>query len=133
MRTMTRALLTAALLGALAIASCGGSDKKVSKDCLPGTDAALEAAARAHVDRIILGAKPVKADKVVVDACKTGDEDATATITVVNVADKLVADQRHQVTLARKQGKWAVVGDLDSMRCRQGHGHDNSFSGVECK
>ena len=121
------------LLGALVLASCGGNDKKVSKDCLPGSDPALEADARAHVDRIIVGAKPVKADKVEVDTCKTGDSDATATVTVVGVADRFVADQRHQLTLGKNEGKWAIVGDLDTMRCRTGHGHDKTFSGVECK
>jgi len=130
---MTRALLTLSLLGALVLASCGGDDKKANKDCLPGSDPALTAAAQAHVDKIIVGAKPVKADKVKVDACKTGDGDATATVTVVGVSDSFVADQRHQLTLAKQDGKWAIVGDLDTMRCRTGHGHDNSFSGVECK
>ncbi len=132
MRAMKRpTLLLAGLLAGLVLASCGDDDKKVSKDCLPGSDPALEAAARAHVDKIIVGAKPVEADKVEVDTCRTSDEDATATVTVLGVKDKSVRDQRHQVTLEKQNAKWAVVRDLDTQRCREGHGHEK-FSSVQC-
>jgi hypothetical protein len=131
MRAMRRALLTAALLAGLALASCGGDDKEANKDCQPGSDPALEAAARAHVDKIIVGAKPVDADKIEVDACRTSDDEATATITVLGVKDKAVKDQRHQATLEKRNGKWAVVRDLDTQRCREGHGH-KGFSSLQC-
>jgi hypothetical protein len=126
-------LLVASLLAGVALGACGGDDKKASNDCKPGSDPALEAAARAHVDTIIIGVKTVdKADNVTVDSCKTGDEDATATVTVEGLHDRVVRDQRHQMTLKKRNGKWAIVQDSDTLRCREGHGHQD-FSTLQCR
>jgi hypothetical protein len=125
-------VLTVCLLAGLVLGACGGDDKQASKDCLPGKDPALDAAARAHVDTIIIGVKTIdKAQKVTVDTCKTGAEDATATVTVEGLRDKAVLDQRHRMTLKKRNGKWAIVQDSDTLRCRKGHGHQD-FSSLQC-
>ncbi|MGH2942512.1 MAG: hypothetical protein ACRDLN_07045 [Solirubrobacteraceae bacterium] len=128
---MRRTLLTGCLLVALAAAGCGGDDGK-AQECQPG-DAALEAAARRHVDTIVVAGKAVEgdADRVTVDVCRTSDEDATATVTVFGVRDDSVRDQRHRLTLERKDGAWAIVRDLDTHRCRKGRGHQD-FSSLRC-
>jgi|GEM_PF-3593991 len=129
---MRPTILTAGVLAALAVASCGGDDKKVSTTCQPGSDAALEAAARSHVKTIIVGIKEVgEADEITVDTCRTSDEDATATVTVKGIRDDSVRDQRHQMTLAKRNGRWAIVRDLDTLRCREGRGHQD-FSSLQC-
>ncbi len=130
---MRGSVAIACLLAGLALGACGGDEKKKNAACRTGDDdPALTAAARAHVDRIIVGAKPVDARKVEVDTCQTGDEDATATVTVLGVKDTLIADQRHGVRLEKQNAKWAIVRDLDTQRCRKGHGH-RDFSGLQCK
>jgi hypothetical protein len=128
---MRRTLLTGCLLAVLAAAGCGGDDDQ-AKDCRPG-DAALEAAARDHVDTIVIAGKAVEgdADRVTVDVCRTSDEEATATVTVLGVRDDSVRDQRHQLTLERRDGRWAIVRDLDTQRCRKGRGHQD-FSSLRC-
>jgi hypothetical protein len=133
MRTMRRTLLTGCLLAAVAAAGCGGDDDKQARTGCRSADAGLEAAARKHVDTIVVGAKAVEsdADRVTVDACRTSDEDATATVTVYGVRDDSVRDQRHRLTLERKDGSWAIVRDLDTQRCRKGRGHQD-FSSVRC-
>lgn len=132
MLAMRERAATACLLAGLVLSACGGDDEKKNTACLPGDDPALAAASRAHVDKIIVGAEPVDARKVEVDKCRTGDEDATATVTVLGVKDTLVADQRHQMRLEKKNAKWAIVRDLDTQRCRKGHGH-RDFSALQCK
>ncbi|HTN25928.1 MAG TPA: hypothetical protein VL120_18210 [Solirubrobacteraceae bacterium] len=125
-------LLTSCLLAVLALGACGGGDKKANKDCL-SSQAALEAAARAHVDKIVIGTKEVgEAEKIVVDTCRTSDTDATATVTVQGIRDDSVQDQRHQLTLEKKSGAWTIVRDLDSQRCRKDRGHQD-FSSIQCK
>lgn len=128
---MRRTLLTGCLLTAVAVAACGGDDRAQTR-CEPA-DAALEAAARKHVDTIVVGAKAIEgdADRVTVDACRTSDEDATATVTVFGVRDDSVRDQRHRLTLQRKDGAWVIVRDLDTQRCRTGRGHQD-FSSLRC-
>ena len=134
-QSMRRTLRTGCLLAAVALAGCGGDDddKQAQTRCLPA-DAALEAAARTHVDTIVIGAKAVEgdADRVTVDACRTSDEDATATVTVFGVRDDSIRDQRHRLTLQRKDGAWAIVRDLDTHRCRKGRGH-RDFSSLQCE
>jgi hypothetical protein len=132
MRAMrARLLLTTCLIAGLALSACGGDDKKVSKKCLAG-DPALDAAARTHVETIIVGTREVgTADNVAVDACRTSDQDATATVTVEGLRDDSVRDQRHQITLRKRNGKWAIVRDLDTQRCRDGRGHQD-FSSLAC-
>jgi hypothetical protein len=133
MRAMTRPLLTACLLCGLALAACGGGDKKASTDCRKSPDKAIESAARKHVETIVVGTKDVgDADKITVDTCQTSDSAATATITVLGVRDKQVADQRHQLTLGRRNNSWVFENDLDTQRCREGHGH-RDFSSLQCK
>jgi hypothetical protein len=131
MRAMKRTLFTGCLLAAVAVAGCGGDDRAQTR-CDPA-DAALKAAARKHVDTIVVGAKAVEGDaqRVTVDACRTSDEDATATVTVFGVRDDSVRDQRHQLTLERKSARWVVVRDLDTQRCRKGRGHQD-FSSLKC-
>jgi hypothetical protein len=126
-------LTTACVLAGLALSACGGDDdNKANKDCLPGADAALDSAARAHVDTIVVGIKEVgDADKITVDACKTSDEDATAVVTVEGIRDDSVRDQRHQLTLEKKNGRWTIVRDSDTLRCRKGRGHQD-FSSLQC-
>jgi len=127
---MRRMLLTGCLLAAVAAAGCGGDDKA---SCEPSDDAALTAAARKHVDTIVVGAKAVEggAQRVTVDACRTSDEDANATVTVFGVPDDSVRDQRHRLTLERKDGAWVIVRDLDTQRCHKGRGHQD-FSSLRC-
>ena len=129
---MRRTLLTGCLLAAVAVAGCGDDDEQAQTRCL-SDDAALEAAARKHVDTIVVGAKAVQsdADRVTVDACRTSDEDATATVTVFGVRDDSVRDQRHRLTLQRKDGAWVILRDLDTQRCRKGRGHQD-FSSLRC-
>jgi hypothetical protein len=131
---MRRTLLAGCLLAAVAAAGCGGddNDKQAQTRCLSSSPA-LEAAARKHVDTIVVGAKAIKsdADRVTVDACRTSDEDATATVTVLGVRDDSVRDQRHRLTLQRKDGAWVIVRDLDTQRCRKGRGHQD-FSSLRC-
>jgi hypothetical protein len=131
MRAMRRTLLTGCLLTAIAVAACGGGDRAQTR-CEPA-DATLEAAARKHADTIVVGAKAVEggAQRVAVDACRTSDEDATATVTVFGVRDDSVRDQRHRLTLQRKDGAWVIVRDLDTQRCRTGRGHQD-FSSLRC-
>ena len=132
---MRRRLLTGALLAALALAGCGGEDEEeASTRCLPGEDLALEAAARAHVDVIVVGAKIVdaQADRVRVRTCRTSDEEATATVTVFGVRDRRIRDQRHELTFERRNARWTIVRDLDTHRCRKGRGHQD-FSSLVCK
>jgi hypothetical protein len=125
-------LLIAGLLAAVALGACGGGDKKANTECL-SSQAALEAAARAHVDKIVIGTKEVgDADKIAVDTCRTSDTEATATVTVEGIRDDSVKDQRHQLTLERKSGRWTIIRDLDSQRCRKDRGHQD-FSSIQCK
>ena len=125
-------LLIAGLLGIVALGACGGDDKKANTACL-SSQSALEAAARAHVDKIVIGTKEVgDADKIAVDTCRTSDTDATATVTVEGIRDDSVQDQRHQLTLEKKSGQWTIVRDLDSQRCRKDRGHQD-FSSIQCK
>jgi hypothetical protein len=133
MRAMRGTLLIACLSATVALGACGGDDdKKANKDCL-SSQPALEAAARAHVDTIVIGTKEVgDADKIAVDTCRTSDTDATATVTVEGIRDDSVQDQRHQLTLERKSGSWTIVRDLDSQRCRKDRGHQD-FSSIQCK
>jgi hypothetical protein len=133
MRAMRGILLLATcLLAAVGLASCGGGDdKNANKKCL-AADPALDAAARSHVDTIIVGRKQVgTADKISADACRTSAEDATATVTVEGLRDDSVRDQRHQLTLKKRNGRWAIVRDLDTQRCREGRGHQD-FSSLVC-
>jgi hypothetical protein len=122
------------LLAALALGACGGGDDdQKNTACQSGSDAALEAAARDHVDTIVVGAKEVgNADKVDVTACKTSDKEATAVVTVGGIRDDSVRDQRHQLTLEKRNARWAIVRDLDTQRCREGRGHQD-FSSIQCK
>ena len=124
----------ACLLAALALGACGGDDDdNKSTACQSGSDAALEAAARAHVDTIVVGANEVgDADKIDVEQCRTSDEDATATVTVEGIRDDSVRDQRHELTLEKRNARWAIVRDLDTQRCREGRGHQD-FSSIQCK
>jgi hypothetical protein len=132
MRAMRRTLLAGLVLASVALGACG-DDENARKDCESG-DRALEAAAREHVKVIVIGARTVKgqADRVQVDICRTSDENATATATVFGIRDDSVRDQRHRMTLERKDGRWVVVRDLDTQRCREGRGHQD-FSSVLCK
>jgi hypothetical protein len=133
MRAMRRTLLTGLLLAGLALGGCGDDEKdKAATKCL-SDDPALEAAARAHVDVVVVGAKVVnsEADRVEVDTCRTSDTDATATVTVYGIHDDSVSDQRHEMTLERKSARWTIVRDYDTQRCRKGHGHQD-FSSVKC-
>jgi CO dehydrogenase/acetyl-CoA synthase alpha subunit len=131
MRAMRGTLLISCLLAGTALGACGG-DKKANTDCL-SSPAALEAAARAHVDTIVVGIKDVgDADSIKVDTCRTSDEDATATVTVQGIRDDAVRDQRHQLTFEKRDARWTIVRDLDTQRCRTGRGHQD-FSSIQCK
>jgi len=126
-----RRLLATSLFACLALVACGGDDKKASTTCL-SPDKTIDSAAAKHVDKIVVGVKDVgDADKVEVTSCRTSDEDATATVTVRGVRDALVKDQRHKLTLKRKNNNWVLTQDLDTQRCREGHGHQN-FSSLQC-
>jgi hypothetical protein len=134
MRAMRRTLLAGFLLLGVVLGACGNDDKNTTQaKCLSGDDPALEAAARDHAKVIVVGAKAVtsEADRVQVDTCRTADDKATATVTVFGIRDKSVSDQRHQMTLERKAARWLVVRDLDTQRCRKGHGHQD-FSSLQC-
>jgi hypothetical protein len=132
MRAMRITLLSACLLSCLAVGACGGSGDKANTKCL-SDDPALEAAARKHVETIVVGIKAVgNAHKISVDTCRTSGKDATATVTVEGVHDAKVRDQRHQLTLHKNNSRWAIVRDLDTQRCRKGQGHQD-FSSLVCK
>jgi hypothetical protein len=132
MRAMRGTLLISCLLAGTALGACGDDDKKANTDCL-SSPAALEAAARAHVDTIVVGIKDVgDADSIKVVTCRTSDEDATATVTVQGIRDDSVRDQRHQLTFEKRDARWTIVRDLDTQRCRKGRGHQD-FSSVQCK
>ncbi|HUR86748.1 MAG TPA: hypothetical protein VMY78_15515 [Solirubrobacteraceae bacterium] len=127
-------LLTGCLLACLAAAGCGGDDEPdQAKDCLKST-AALEAAAKRHANVIVVGTKALdsEAGSIDVEACRTSDDDATATVTVRDIPDDSIRDQRHELTLERKNARWVVVRDLDTQRCREGRGHED-FSSLVCK
>ena len=133
MRAMTRTLLAGLLLACAALSACGGDDKdKIATKCL-SEDPALTAAARDHAHVIVVGTKVVKseADRVQVDTCRTTDTNATATVTVFGIRDDSVRDQRHQMTLERRNARWIVVRDNDTQRCRKGRGHQD-FSTLKC-
>jgi hypothetical protein len=135
MRAMRRTLLAGFLLLGAVLGACGNDDKNKNAQakCLSGNDPALEAAAREHAKVIVVGTKSVtsEADRVQVDTCRTSDTNATATVTAFGIRDKVVSDQRHQMTLERKAARWQVVRDLDTQRCRKGHGHQD-FSSLKC-
>ncbi|MEA2155948.1 MAG: hypothetical protein QOE11_2088 [Solirubrobacteraceae bacterium] len=132
MRAMRPLLLAVCLCCAVAFAACGSDDKKSTK-CLSTSDKAVDSAARKHVETIVVGTKAVgDADKITVDTCRTSDSDATATVTVFGVRDKRIEDQRHQLTLELKNANWVIARDLDSQRCRKGHGH-RDFSSLVCR
>ena len=133
MRAMRRTLLAGLLLAGVVLGACGDDDKSAQTTCQSGDDPGLEAVARDHAKAIVVGAKLVKAeaDRVEVDTCKTSDENATATVTVFGIRDDSVRDQRHQLTLERKDARWTVVRDLDTQRCRKGRGHQD-FSSLKC-
>jgi ribonucleotide monophosphatase NagD (HAD superfamily) len=132
MRAMRRTLLTGLLLAGVVLGACGNDDEKAQTTCL-SEDPGVEAAARDHAKVIVVGAKAVEgqADRVDVATCRTSDENATATVTVLGIRDDSVRDQRHQLTLERKNARWLVVRDLDTQRCRKGRGHQD-FSSVKC-
>jgi hypothetical protein len=133
MRVMRRTLLAGLLLAGVVLGACGNDDDNAQATCQSGDDPALEAVAREHANVIIVGAKVVKADadRVEVETCRTSDEDATATVTVFGIRDDSVRDQRHQLTLERRNARWVVVRDLDTQRCRKGRGHQD-FSSLKC-
>jgi hypothetical protein len=121
------------LLVGVALGACGNDEKdKTATKCL-SDDPALVAAAREHAKVIVVGAKVVRseADRVQVDTCRTSDENATATVTVFGIRDDSVRDQRHQMTLERRNARWVVVRDNDTQRCRKGRGHQD-FSSLKC-
>jgi hypothetical protein len=133
MRAMRRTLLAGLLLVGAALGACGNDEKdKTATKCL-SDDPALEAAARDHAKVIVVGSKVVKseADRVQVDTCRTSDENATATVTVFGIRDDSIRDQRHQMTLERRNARWIVVRDNDTQRCRKGRGHQD-FSSLKC-
>ena len=135
MSAMRRLLLTGCLLACLAAAGCGDDDdeKNQAKECL-SSPAALQTAAKEHANVIVVGAKALdsEAKRVEVKACRTSDDEATATVTVLGIPDDSIRDQRHQLTLERKNARWVVVRDLDTQRCREGRGHQD-FSSLVCK
>ncbi len=133
MSAMNRILLTGCLLACLAAAGCGGDDDDEQATKCLSTPAALEAAAKQHANVIVVGAKALdsEAGSVEVKACRTSDDDATATVTVKDIPDDSIRDQRHQLTLERKNARWVVVRDLDTQRCREGRGHED-FSSLVC-
>ena len=121
------------LLAGVALGACGDDEKdKQATKCL-SDDPGLTAVARDHADVVVVGRKVVngEADRVVVDTCRTSDENATATVTVYGIRDDSVRDQRHRMTLERKGARWVVVRDYDTQRCRKGHGHQD-FSSLKC-
>ena len=130
---MRRTLLVGTLLAGIALGACGDDDEKKAQTTCLSDDPAIEAAAREHAKVIVVGAKAVagEADRVDVDTCRTSDENATATVTVLGIRDDSIRDQRHRLTLERKNARWVIVRDLDSHRCREGRGHQD-FSTLKC-
>ena len=133
MPIMRRTLLAGLLVAGVVLGACGDDDKNAQTTCRSDDAPALKAAARDHAKVIVVGTKVVKgeADRVEVDTCQTSDENATATVTVFGIRDDSVRDQRHQLTLERKNARWVVVRDLDTQRCRKGRGHQD-FSSLKC-
>lgn len=130
---MRRTLLAGSLLLGVVLGACGSDENdKTATECL-SADPEIEAAAREHAKVIVVGAKVVggEADRVEVDTCRTTDENATATVTVFGIRDDSIRDQRHQMTLERRNARWVVVRDNDTHRCRKGRGHQD-FSSVKC-
>lgn len=127
------------LLGASLVAGCGadkqrgagGSNAARSSGGCKGADNALIAAARGHVGALRAGPAG-DADRITVDVCRTTDQDATATVIVYGMHDRLTRDVRHEVRLIKVGGLWQVTGDQDTTRCQKGHGHQD-FSGFQCQ
>jgi hypothetical protein len=135
MPAMRRALLRLLLIAALVAAGgCGGGDDDDEAKGPCRRDAGVEAAARSHVDVIVVGARTIdaKADAVRVRTCRRSEDYAEATVTVIGVRHPRVADQRHRLILERKAARWTIVRDLDEHRCRRGRGH-RDFSSLVCK
>jgi len=135
-RRMRRNLvLGGCLLAGAGMTACGGDDSKPKAEakCSGEAEAAVETAARKHVKTIVIGSKQVEGDagKVTVDACSTGDDAAAATVTVSGLRDDSVRDQRHKLTLERKDDRWVITRDLDTLRCQEKRGHQD-FSTLPC-
>ena len=127
-------LAVAALAAATLVAGCGGDDNDTDTSCQTPVDSALQAAVGAHVGtlRVDAGSDEGDADRVDTDICRTSQDRATATVTVVGLRDDSVRDHRHELTLEhRADGEWRVTGDRHTYRCQAGRGQQ-SFAATLC-
>ena len=112
------------------LASCGAG---ATTNCKAPPDRALLLAVRAHAGPIVLPTSKQRgnAGRLTITACQTSATEATATLTVFSLSDKVTRDIRHGMKLERRAGKWKVIGDAHSRRCQRGQ-RTQEFSSARC-
>lgn len=115
---------------AVAAAGCGSG---ATTNCKVPPDRSLLLAVHAHAGPVVLPTltKPGNIGRLTITACQTSPTDATATLTVFSVSDKVIRDVRHGMKLKRKAGRWTVIADAHQRRCQKGHG-SQEFSSAKC-
>lgn len=63
--------------------------------------------------------------------CQRRNRNAASASLDVKLEDDSIAEERHQLQLRRRQGRWVVVQDDHLQRCHQGRGHQD-FSKEMC-
>ncbi|MGH2919271.1 MAG: hypothetical protein ACRDLS_11850 [Solirubrobacteraceae bacterium] len=126
---MTRAEWALVVALAALLGGCGEDEPRGAAttatqpaQCLRA-DPSIEAAARAHVRDVTIGPEErFDAERLDVDVCRTGDAQASATVTIYGLRDDSIRDVRHGLTLVPERGFWQVAVDVETRRCRPGRG-----------
>ncbi len=66
-----------------------------------------------------------------IDMCQRRNRNTASASLDLKLEDDSIAEERHQLQLQRRQGRWVVVQDEHLQRCHQGRGHQD-FSKEMC-
>lgn len=112
--------------------SGGGGSSSGAGSCL-GDDPKLTGAIRSYIATVkdATTSNETDAARTTIDVCKHDADDATATVVVYGLKDRLIKDVHHDLTLVRTGGLWTIGNDQAIRRCQPGKGHQG-FSGDSC-